>query len=197
MNFKINRPIVGSPSISEYNAAIMRTLECMTEMIPGLKTWRCIVEEWANNELIWLLDVSPIAGTGSECAKEKIATLDYYPDIANTGELCDHDLSNQENLDKLFAKTGQKLVHWYGGVRLKLTDFMPSASSDSKLKTDSTEIRVAFSGARQDADAFIATAVLLTINKTWAKNHPEMYTNYNFGPIEADPVTGFALNILR
>jgi|GEM_PF-2407627 len=197
MKFQINQPIVGSQNISEYNAAIMKTLENMTELIPGLKTWRCIVEEWADGKLIWLFDVSPKAGKGSECAEEKIATLAYYPNITNTGELRDHDLSDQENLDRLYAQTGQKLVHWYGGTRLKLTDFMPVASVDGKIQTESTEIRVAFSGARQDADAFIATAVLLTVNKTWAKNHPDVYTNYDFGPIEADPVTGFALNILR
>lgn len=198
MKLKINRPIVGSSDVSEFNSAIMRTLENMTGLIPGLNEckWRCIVEEWKGNELLWLLDISPTAGNGSECAEEKMATLHHYQDIANTGELRDHGLSDQENLDMLLTKTGLRLVHWYGGIRLKLTDFTPSASSDSKMETDSTEILVAFSGARQDADAFIAIAVLLTINKVFAKIHPEIYTNYVFGPLEADPVTGFALNIL-
>jgi hypothetical protein len=197
MEFQINRPIEGNLPTAEYNAAILRALELWTNRVPGLDQWRFIIEEWVDGERTWLFDVSPATGKGNECAEAKIATLAYFPEVTNTSELCNHNLSAQENLTKLEVHTGQKLVHWYGGIRLKLTDFTLITSGDSKIKTESAEIRAAFSGASQYTDAFLAIVALMAVNETFAKLHPETYTRYDFSPLEEDPVTGFVLNILR
>ncbi|MDR1032909.1 MAG: hypothetical protein LBL84_02765 [Candidatus Nomurabacteria bacterium] len=178
---------------TELLLAVMRTLEKVVQLAPGLRQWRCIVEEYAGNDLLMSLDVSPKVGEGDNCALAKIAALKTYPSITNTGEL----KASAYDLEAAHPE----LVSWYGGIRAGFTDYLrDSVSKDGKpcgLAGDDGYILVAFSGAREDFDTFVSVAVLLALETTYAELNPLVFSSMDWEPLEADRVSGFALNMLR
>ncbi|MDR1300299.1 MAG: hypothetical protein LBK50_01175 [Candidatus Nomurabacteria bacterium] len=192
MKFQINTPTIGQESAIEYNNVVVRTLERETGYVPSLDKWRFIIEERVNGELIWHFDISPIAGCGNECAAEKIITLRDHPEIRSTGELRDKNLSDEENLKAL-----KPFVHWNGGIRVHLTDFIQKKSKKNEivyLQSEAVEYLVAFSGSRQDTDAIIATHAVLELNRYYREKHPEVYTDVDFGSLKDNTVIGAVLN---
>jgi hypothetical protein len=162
---------------------IIDTFEWAFGKIPDQTTGRLIVEMQADgtSDPHSVLDIAPAAGVGSNCAEGKIATLRKYPNINNTGEVAGIPSEARDAED----------IQWYGGIQIRYTD-----TNLNDGKGVQGVVRIAFSGADQWHDTFIAVAVLRTAIKTVAELCPGYHFSYDYGKLKENPVSGFFCNLL-
>lgn len=161
---------------------IMETFEWAIGKIPDQLTGRLIVEMQADgaSEPHSILDISPPAGEGDNCAEGKIMTLRKYPAITNTGELTLLPDNARDKDD----------IEWYGGIQIRYTD--TNMNNGEVVKG---VLRVAFSGAKEWHDVFVAVAVLHEAIKCVVNLCPDYRFSYDYGKLRDDVVSGFFCNL--
>jgi hypothetical protein len=206
MEFQFNGAQKGKESDIACNNVVLKALEAATMMVPGLNSdgWRCIVKKNIRSRVlvtggfehktVWHLNVSPEVGCGHECAEKKILTLQDHLDIRSTSELRDKSLTIEQNKARIAP-----YVFWYGGIRVPMTntEWCVSGEDDLDFREEYVEYLAAFSGSREDIDAFIITYVILKLIKHLEEENRKIYTSVDFGSLEKDPVIGSVLKLLR
>lgn len=196
MRIQVNNPIVGGKNVAAYNVAIVNELKRATKAL-RTQQWRFIVEEYdKSSKLLFRFDVSPEAGGGDECAEAKIRTLLKFPEIANTGELYDPNLTREENIAKLKRDGGDGLVFHYGGIRLCQTNYNLSDSQGNIPEPSHSQLLCAFSGADEKIDTLIALDIALIINDKFKELNPGIYCDCDFTALAANSISSWALDIV-
>jgi len=89
------------------------------------------------------LDFVAPTGGGDSCAVAKMRTLKNHPDVAATGTIPEEDLAEDER-------------KWLGGIQMPFT-YIFFDEDNGETEEDSGVLRVAFSGAEEVSDLFVAT----------------------------------------
>jgi len=194
MKFTTHEETVGDDKNAQIVSEVKVAFAEAHNMLPNShKAGRLIVEiESADStEPYFRLDISPKEyGKGENCAPEKILTLRKNPGITQTGELRGSHNDVGAYLDK-------DHITYYGGVQVKLV----LAERETEKPFFNGVIRIAYSGAPEWQDVYIALNALSAVARALAKICPEgfchCYCTEALVKLLNDPISGFHMKLLK
>ncbi|MCL2371708.1 hypothetical protein FWC63_03140 [Candidatus Saccharibacteria bacterium] len=173
---------LGDPD-GNFDSEIAKALSFIAGKVPGLSEGLLIVHLLAegDEQPDTILEITPAAGEGNNCARGKMATLARYPEIANTGELAGWPDEAVDEGD----------IKWYGGIQLSYTRQALTVGAEERKKI----MRIAYSGAREDANALISVYVLKHMMEQLRNHSPRHFYDFDLSKLLADKVSGFYMNL--
>ena len=161
---KIQRPELSS-QLSKIFATTVDKVSYLTKKadLDG-SGWRCIIEyvvkdDNSSETEIAYLDFAGPNGEGHNCAVAKLQTLKNHPEYFATGSIP----------EELLAESEKK---WLGGISIPFSCIIFGRNDDTAV-CDTGFLRVAFSGAQETTDAFVAIYAARVFRDALAEQFPE------------------------
>jgi hypothetical protein len=178
--------------------------------------WRCVakMQKYGTGSPYWRIDVQGNKG-GGPFAEAKLHTLETFPQLAASGALTFTMIKDYfkaqggvpayaeglpDNMDKITdlqrdqLRDNAKLTVYHGGIRIPYEAFIVNGSN---ITSENGEICIAFSGASQEQDIFLALAIFKELQQSFITLYPNVQGSYNLRELAKIPAVRFWLDLLQ